>query len=38
MPVATRPRSATYERPWLYPMQERAIFSPARIAVIEAST
>jgi hypothetical protein len=27
-----------YQRPWLYPAQERAIFCPARYAVIEAST
>ena len=27
-----------YRRPWLYPRQRAAIFSPARYAVIEAST
>jgi hypothetical protein len=27
-----------YQRPWLYPAQERAIFCPERYAVIEAST
>ena len=27
-----------YDRPWLYPKQEAAIFSKARIALIEAST
>ena len=28
----------TWERPWLYPKQLQAIFHPARIVVIEAST
>ena len=28
----------TYSRPWLYPAQEAAIFSPARYAIVEAST
>jgi hypothetical protein len=31
-------RGAAYTRPWLYPAQEAAIFSPARYSVIEAST
>lgn len=29
---------STYQRPWLYPKQKSAIFSPERYAVIEAST
>lgn len=32
------PRNITYTRPKLYQKQERAIFSPTRYAVIEAST
>ena len=38
MATATAPRIAEYTRPWLYPKQERAIFTPARYAVVEAST
>lgn len=35
--TATKP-SYRYVRPWMYPLQERAIFDPARYVVIEAST
>lgn len=35
---ATAPSAAVYQRPWMYPKQERAVFSDARYAVIEAST
>ncbi|KKN68937.1 hypothetical protein LCGC14_0445940 [marine sediment metagenome] len=31
-------RKITYRRPWLYPKQLDAIFTPARYAVVEAST
>lgn len=31
-------RTIVYERPWLYPKQQEAIFAPQRYAVIEAST
>ena len=37
MTTAARPR-VFWRRPWLYPKQEQAIFHPARIVVIEAST
>lgn len=36
--AATATREINYTRPWLYPMQQRAIFHPARYVVIEAST
>lgn len=32
------PTNAVYRRPWLYPLQERAIFDAHRYSVIEAST
>jgi len=40
MVATTTPPSVTYayRRPWLYPIQERAIFDPARYVVVEAST
>ena len=28
----------TYTRPWLYPLQEAAIFCDARYGIVEAST
>jgi predicted phage terminase large subunit-like protein len=36
--VAARRRVIRYERPWLYPAQEAALFNPARQAIVEAST
>jgi hypothetical protein len=36
--TAIAPNGAIYQRPWMYPKQERAVFTPARYAVIEAST
>jgi phage FluMu gp28-like protein len=37
--TATKTRSAgTWQRPWMYAKQERAIFNDSRYAVIEAST
>lgn len=38
MTTATLPRQLEYTRPWMYPKQERAIFTAARYAVVEAST
>lgn len=36
--LAERPTQATYQRPWMYAKQQAAIFNPARIVCIEAST
>lgn len=38
MAIATPDRPLVYQRPWMYPKQERAIFAPERIVCIEAST
>lgn len=38
MTATSRPRTAVYVRPWLYPAQARAIFAPERYSIIEAST
>lgn len=41
MPTATQkkaPREYIYTRPWMYPLQEQAFFSPERYSVCEAST
>ena len=27
-----------YERPWMYDLQQRAVFAPERYSIIEAST
>jgi phage FluMu gp28-like protein len=37
MAIAEAPRRLTYQRPWLYPAQQAALFNPARYAVVEAS-
>src|SRR5437016_10773884 len=36
--TASRPRSATYTRPWMADYQTAAVFNPARYAVVAAST
>src|SRR5258708_1631723 len=36
--TASRPRTATYTRPWMAPYQTSAIFCPERYGIIEAST
>ncbi len=39
MPIsAVKPSDITYQRPWLYPKQEAALFNDARYALVEAST
>lgn len=38
MATAQAAPELAYHRPWLYPKQQEAIFSPARYAVVEAST
>jgi hypothetical protein len=38
MATALADRRLVYQRPWMYPKQERAIFAPERIVAIEAST
>lgn len=38
MTATASERTVRWARPWLYPKQEQAIFHPARIVVIEAST
>ena len=34
----TNPKTLYYERPWLYPLQAKALFGPERFAHVEAST
>ena len=36
--MTTRRRHFQYVRPKLYPKQEAAVFAPARIVIIEATT